>query len=132
MLAKEGTSSIDKERPRGANHGGKNTKKQTQLRSKVIEATTQTTPSDATHWSCRSMARHLNTTHSFVNRVWHAHGLKPHLIRTFKLSNDPRFEEKFSRCSRAVPRPAATTPQYSALTRRARSRHWTARSPVCR
>ena len=60
----------------------------------VIEATTQTTPNDATHWSCRSMARHLNTTHSFVNRVWRAHGLKPHLIRTFKLSNDPRFEEK--------------------------------------
>ena len=40
------------------------------------------------------MARHLNTTHSFVHRVWRAHGLKPHLIRTFKLGNDPRFEEK--------------------------------------
>ena len=93
-VAKEGTSSIEKERPRGANHGGKNTKKQAQLRSEVVEATTQTTPNDATHWSCRSMARHLNTTHSFVNRVWRAHGLKPHLIRTFKLSNDPRFEEK--------------------------------------
>ena len=81
-VAKEGTSSIEKERPRGANHGGKNTKKQAQLRSEVIEAPTQTTPNDATHWSCRSMARHLNTTHSFVNRVWRAHGLKPHLIRT--------------------------------------------------
>ena len=64
------------------------------MRSEVIEATTQTTPNDATHWSCRSMARHLNTTRSFVNRVWRAHALKPHLIRTFKLSNDPRFEEK--------------------------------------
>ena len=64
------------------------------MRSEVVEATTQTTPNDATHWSCRSMARHLNTTHSFVNRVWRAHGLKPHLIRTFKLSNDLRFEEK--------------------------------------
>ena len=93
-VAKEGMSSIEKERPRGANHGGKNSKKQAELRSRVIEATTQTTPTDATHWSCRSMAWHLNTTHSFVNRVWHAHGLKPHLIRTFKLSNDPRFEEK--------------------------------------
>ena len=60
----------------------------------MIEATTWTPPPDATHWSCRSMARHLGTTHSFVNRVWRAHGLKPHLIRTFKLSNDPRFEEK--------------------------------------
>ena len=82
-VAKEGMSSIEKERPRGANHGGKNSKKQAELRSRVIEATTQTTPTDATHWSCRSMARHLNTTHSFVNRVWRAHGLKPHLIRTF-------------------------------------------------
>ena len=60
----------------------------------MIEATTQTVPEDATHWSCRSMARHLGTTHSFVNRVWQSHGLKPHLIGTFKLSNDPRFEEK--------------------------------------
>ena len=93
-VAAEGTACIGKERPRGANHGGKNTEVQAQLRSKVIEATTQTTPKDATHWSCRSMARHLGTTHSFVNRVWRAHGLKPHLIGTFKLSNDPRFEEK--------------------------------------
>ena len=93
-VAKEGMPSIEKERPRGANHGGKNSKKQAELRSKVVEVRTQTTPKDATHWSCRSMARHLNTTHSFVNRVWRAHGLKPHLIRTFKLSNDPRFEAK--------------------------------------
>ena len=93
-VAKEGMLSIEKERPRGANHGGKNSREQAALGSKVIEATTQTSPKEATHWSCRSMARHLNTTHSFVNRVWRAHGLKPHLIRTFKLSNDPRFEEK--------------------------------------
>lgn len=92
--AKEGVLSIEKERPRGANHGGKDSNKQALLRSQVLEATTQTTPSDATHWSCRSMARHLNTTPSFVHRVWRAHGLKPHLVRTFKLSNDPRFEEK--------------------------------------
>ena len=61
-VAKEGMSSIEKERPRGANHGGKDSKSQAELRSQVLEATTQTTPSDATHWSCRSMARHLNTT----------------------------------------------------------------------
>ena len=93
-VAKEGMGNIEKERPRGANHGGKNSHEQAELRSKVLEATTQTTPKDATHWSCRSMARHLNTTHSFIHRVWRAHGLKPHLIRTFKLSNAPRFEEK--------------------------------------
>ena len=93
-VATEGSACIGMERPRGANHGGKNTEAQAQLRGKVIEATTQTTPNDGTHWSCRSMARHLKTSHSFVNRVWRAHGLKPHLIRSFKLSNDPRFEEK--------------------------------------
>ena len=93
-VAHEGVSCIEKERPRGANHGGKNSDQQAALRSQVLEATTQSMPSDATHWSCRSMARHLGTTHSFVNRVWRAHGLKPHLVRTFKLSKDPRFEEK--------------------------------------
>ncbi|MCY4378061.1 MAG: IS630 family transposase [Spirochaetaceae bacterium] len=92
--AQEGPQAIAKERPRGANHGGKDSGAQAALRARVIEATTQTVPADATHWSCRSMARHLGTTHSFVNRVWRSHGLKPHLIRTFKLSNDPHFEEK--------------------------------------
>ncbi len=93
-VAREGLSSIEKERPRGANHGGRDSNEQAELRGRILEVTTQTTPADATHWSCRSMARHLGTTHSFVNRVWRAHGLKPHLIRTFKVSNDPRFEEK--------------------------------------
>ncbi len=93
-VAQEGMSSIEQERPRGANHGDKDSHKQAELRSQGLEATTQTIPSDPTHWSCRSMARHLRTTHGFVNRVWRAHGLKPHLVRTCKRSNDPRFEEK--------------------------------------
>lgn len=78
-VAAEGVGSIAKERPRGANHGGKDSRQQAQLRSKVIEVTTQTAPANATHWSCRSLARHLQTTPSFVHRVWRAHGLKPHL-----------------------------------------------------
>ena len=87
-------SSIEKERPRGANHGAARTPTNRQeRRSQVLEATTQTIPLDATHL-CRSMARHLGTTQSFVSRVWRAHGMKPHLIRTIKLSNEPRFEEK--------------------------------------
>ena len=93
-FAEEGMAGIEKERPRGGNHGGKSAGEQARLRSRIIEATTQTVPEDATHWSCRSMARAMGTTHSFVNRVWRANGLKPHLIRTFKLSNDPEFEEK--------------------------------------
>ena len=93
-FAEERIEGIEKERPRGGNHGGRDSEEQQRLRTKIIEATTQTTPSDATHWSCRSMARAMGTTHSFVNRVWRANGLKPHLIKTFKLSNDPKFEEK--------------------------------------
>ncbi len=93
-FAQERMAGIRKERPRGGNHGGKDSGEQERLRTKIIEATTQTTPSDATHWSCRSMARAMGTTHSFVNRVWIANGLKPHLIRTFKLSSDPQFENK--------------------------------------
>ena len=94
--AEGGLKAIEKERPRGNNHGGKDTREQARLQERIIEATTQSIPLDATHWSTRSMARQMKTTHSFVHRVWQAHGLKPHLIRTFKLSNDPRFEEKLT------------------------------------
>jgi transposase len=92
--AEGGLKAIEKDRPRGKNHGGKKTVTQTRLRNKVIKMTTQETPEDATHWSTRTLAEKLNTTHTFVHRVWKSVGLKPHLIKTFKVSNDPRFEEK--------------------------------------
>ena len=88
--AQGGWKAIERERARG----GKDSGEQARLRSKIVEATTQTTPKDGTHWSCRSMARAMGTTPSFVHRVWQGHGLKPHLIRTFKLSNDRHFEAK--------------------------------------
>ena len=93
-FADEGLDGIAKERPRGGNHGGKNSVAQAALRREVLRLTTQTEAPDGTHWSCRSMARAAGTTHSFVHRVWRSCGLKPHLVRTFKLSTDPRFEEK--------------------------------------
>lgn len=93
-FAQEGMKALDKERPRGRNHGGKKTLSQAKLRQKVIQKTTQEKPDNATHWSTRSMAKALGTTHSFVNRVWQSVGLKPHLTKTFKVSNDPHFEEK--------------------------------------
>ena len=130
-VAAEGVSAIEKERPRGANHGGKDSRAQAELRSKVIEATTQTTPRDATHWSCRSMARHLETTHSFVNRVWRAHGLKPHLIRTFKLSNDPR-SRRSCRTWWGCTSTRRRTRWCSASMRRAGFGRWTGRSRGCR
>jgi transposase len=60
----------------------------------IIEWTTRKKPPNATHWSTRTLAAALGTSRSMVNRVWRANGLKPHLCRTFKVSNDPRFIEK--------------------------------------
>ena len=85
---------IVKDQPRGANQGGKQTVDQEKLRKKIIKKTTQGKPAGATHWSTRLMAKAMGTTHSFVNRVWQEAGLKPHLFKHFKVSNDPQFEEK--------------------------------------
>jgi len=93
-FAEGGISAISKEKPRGANHGGKDTLKQARLRNRIIKKTTLEKPANATHWSTRTMAEALNTTHSFVHRVWQSVGLKPHLEKTFKVSNDPHFEQK--------------------------------------
>jgi transposase len=91
---KGGYQAIIKDMPRGKNHGGKSTANQTRLRQKIIKLTTQEKPENATHWSTRSLAQHLNVNHSFVSRVWKEVGLKPHLTEYFKVSSDPNFEEK--------------------------------------
>jgi transposase len=64
------------------------------LIERIVEDTLHTTPEQATHWSTRTMAEHAGVSHTTVQRIWHAHELKPHLLRTFKLSNDKRFVEK--------------------------------------
>ena len=89
-FAGQGLPGIEKDAPRG---GRPPTARQA-LERQIIEMTTQQRPSNATRWSTRSLAEELGTTHSMVQRVWHAHGLKPHLVKTFKVSNDPRFVEK--------------------------------------
>jgi transposase len=62
----------------------------------IVEATTQTKPLGQTHWSCRTMAKAQGVSPASVQRIWDAHGLKPHRVKTFKLSNDPRFIEKLT------------------------------------
>jgi hypothetical protein len=62
----------------------------------IVQATTQTTPPGQTHWSCRSMAKAQGVSPATVQRISDAHGLKPHLLRTFKLSKDPLFTEKLT------------------------------------
>ena len=61
---------------------------------RVVEMTLHQKPANATHWSTRTMASAAGISEATVRRIWHAHGLKPHLVRTFKLSRDPRFTEK--------------------------------------
>ena len=61
---------------------------------RVVEMTLHETPPGATHWSVRRMARAVGISHTSVQRIWKAHDLKPHLVKTFKLSNDKHFVEK--------------------------------------
>ena len=60
----------------------------------VVRKTTQERPAHATHWSTRSMAAATGLSEKSVRRIWRQHGLKPHLTRTFKISNDPQFAAK--------------------------------------
>jgi transposase len=62
--------------------------------ARLVELTTQAKPIAATHWSTRTMAAELGVSASTVMRHWHAHGLKPHIVRGFKVSRDPKFVEK--------------------------------------
>jgi transposase len=60
----------------------------------LLVRTLETMPADATHWSTRSMAAACGLSPATVQRVWHAFGLKPHRVETFKLSADPEFVDK--------------------------------------
>jgi transposase len=62
--------------------------------ARLVELTTQSTPPAATHWSTRKMAAALGVSAASVSRHWRANGLKPHRVRGFKVSRDPKFVEK--------------------------------------
>ena len=61
---------------------------------RVVDMTLHEKPPAATHWTARKLARAVGLSHTSVQRIWTAHGLKPHLTRSFKLSNDKQFVEK--------------------------------------
>ena len=89
-FAEQGLSGIEKDAPRG----GRKPTARDAMAARIVEWTTQKKPAHATHWSRRTLAAALGTSHSMVHRVWQANGLKPHLMETFKLSNDRHFVEK--------------------------------------
>jgi transposase len=62
----------------------------------IVQATTQSRPKGATHWSTRTMATAFGVSNATVARIWQAHGLQPHRVRPFKVSRDKRFTEKLT------------------------------------
>jgi len=65
-----------------------------ELEQRILDTTLKTRPPDATHWSVRTLARHLGVTRTLVHGVWQRYDVQPHRVERFKLSNDPKFEEK--------------------------------------
>src|SRR5260221_11143539 len=87
---RQGLSSIEKDAPRPGRKPQISAKRVQQ----IVRMTAKEKPSDASHWSTRKMAAAAGLSEASVRRIWKKHGLKPHLLRTFKLSNDPLFAEK--------------------------------------
>jgi hypothetical protein len=90
-----------------------------------------TPPPHVGRWSCRTMARAAGVSPASVQRLWAASDIKPHLSRTFKLSNDKRFEEKFWDVI-GLYSTRRTRRWCCAATRNHNARRWSARSRVCR
>jgi transposase len=85
-----GMAALDKDAPRP----GRTPTITPAIVQEVVRKTTQEKPDSATHWSTRTMAAATGLSEKSIRRIWHKHGLKPHLSRTFKVSNDPEFAEK--------------------------------------
>lgn len=81
---------IEQDLPRG----GRKPAVRSKLEADIIRKTIEETPKNATQWSTRTMAKAVGTSKATVQRVWRDNGLKPHLTKTFKVSNDKHFAEK--------------------------------------
>ena len=88
--AVEGIAGLYHDRPRGRAFESLPKDKE----AAVVAKTLQETPKGMSHWSCQTMAQATGLSKNSIQRIWNAHGLKPHLVETFKLSNDPHFIEK--------------------------------------
>ena len=87
---KLGLPGIEKDAPRS----GRKRRIDEQTRVAVVNKTLREKPEGQTHWSRSTMAKAAGISESTVGRIWKEHGLKPHLVETFKLSNDPKFVDK--------------------------------------
>jgi len=64
------------------------------IAERVVALTRTDPPVEVTHWTAAMMAKAVGISASSVQRIWRAHGLQPHRVRQFKLSNDPKFIDK--------------------------------------
>ena len=97
----------------------------------VVNLTLNEKPPDATHWSERTMAARAGIAPSSVHKIWTAHGLKPHLTKTFKLSRDPNFVAKVEDIVGLYLNPPDKALVLASM-KRAKSRPLTAPSRGCR
>lgn len=79
---------------RDATRPGRKPPLSTEAIQQVVDKTLHEKPPAGTHWSIRKMAAASGLSYSSVQRIWQAHQLKPHRVKTFKLSNDKHFAEK--------------------------------------
>lgn len=89
-FANERLAGIRQDAPRG----GRTPVVRLEVEAEIIRKTTQETPVNATQWSVRSMAQAMGVSKSTVQRIWNDNGLQPHRVKSFKVSNDPKFAEK--------------------------------------
>src|SRR5438477_2356606 len=85
-----GLAGLEKDAPRP----GRTPKIDARFIRRVVSMTTRQKPPNATHWSTRTMAAAAGISEASVRRIWRNHGLKPHRVESFKISNDPAFAEK--------------------------------------
>ena len=95
----------------------------------VVEATLHTKPPAATHWSVRTMARAQGISRMAVQRIWKQHNLKPHLVKTFKISRDKHFVEKLYDVVGLYLNPPDKS-LVLCVDEKSKSKPWTAPSPV--
>ncbi len=86
---RQGLAGVEKDAHRGGRPA-----KGAAMAAEIVRKTTTETPAAATHWSTRTLAAEMGVSPSMVQRVWKANNLRPHRVKTFKLSNDPQFAEK--------------------------------------
>jgi transposase len=96
-----GIDALRKDAPRS----GRPRSVMSEMESRIVHSTLHEKPANATHWSTRTLAEYLGIGATTVRTAWRNNGLKPHLSRTFKVSRDPRFEDKLLVSATGVIRP---------------------------